>query len=166
MDKIFSFRHWRQLGDSPKNIYLYRRLSNLPATLIPGTFTLESRKKNDSALSAALWTIYRLYRVLCEVYTIWWVNFRLFSNFTHLHVVCRSPGYKWGNAKFLKFWFLSFLSKLLVFCEPKSKKAIHSWKRVNRSHCSLVKSDGHSFVMSNGSDLPLGIKRGKLKTVK
>ena len=166
MDKIFSFRHWRQLGDSPKNIYLYRRLSNLPATLIPGTFTLESRKKNDSALSAAWWTIYRLYRVLCEVYTIWWVNFRLFSNFTHLHVVCRSPGYKWGNAKFLKFWFLSFLSKLLVFCEPKSKKAIHSWKRVNRSHCSLVKSDGHSFVMSNGSDLPLGIKRGKLKTVK
>ena len=53
------------------------------------------------------------------------------------------------------------MSKLLVFCVPKSKKAIHLWKRVNSSHRSVVKSDGHSFLMSNWRDLLLGINKGK-----
>ena len=53
------------------------------------------------------------------------------------------------------------MSKLLVFCVPKSKKAIHLWKRVNSSHHSVVKRDGHSFLMSNWRDLLLGIKKGK-----
>ena len=39
-----------------------------------------------------------------------------------------------------------------------SKGAICSWKRVNRSHCSLKKSNR---AKSNGSILLLGIKRGK-----
>ena len=34
-------------------------------------------------------------------------------------------------------------------------------KKVNRSHRSLVKSGAHSFVMSNKSDLLLGIKKGR-----
>ena len=76
----------------------YRILSNLPSSLISGTFTLESRKKNDSAVSAAWWTIYRPWRISCKVYTIGWVNFWLFSNFIHLHVVY--PGFNYGNAKF------------------------------------------------------------------
>ena len=39
-----------------------------------------------------------------------------------------------------------------------SKGAICSWKRVNRSHCSLKKSNR---AKSNGSILLLGTKRGK-----
>ena len=56
----------------PKNIYLYRIQSKSPSSLIWGHLPLESRKKNDSTLSAAWWTFYRMYRILCKVYTIGW----------------------------------------------------------------------------------------------
>ena len=41
-----------------------------------------------------------------------------------------------GNSLF------GFSSESLVFCERKSKIAIRSWKRVNCSRSSFVKSDG------------------------
>ena len=118
--------------------HICRILSNLPSSFFPSTCTLESRKKNDSPLSAAWWTISRLYRVLCKVYKIEWVNFRLFSNFMHFDVVC--PWYNWENAKYLRFWFKiqdwelahGFLSKLLVFCKRKSEKAFTHEK--SKSH--------------------------------
>ena len=134
-------RATEHLGNNQRiyNSYRILLLSNLPSSLIPSTCTLESRKKNYSPLSAAWWTIYRLYRVLCKVYTIEWVNFRLLSNFMHLHVVC--PGYNWENAKYLRFWFKNqgwefahgFLSKLLVFCKRKSKKAFTHEKSKSRT---------------------------------
>ena len=86
----------------------------------------------------------------------------------HLHVVCSSSRYNWGNAKFLQFFFKNhgwefahqFFEQIASFLWAKEQK-IHLRKRANHSHCYFVKSDGHSFVMRDGSDLLLSIKKGK-----
>ena len=69
----------------------------------------------------------------------------------HLHVVCSSSGYNWGNAKFLaknKSWEFAhrFFEQIAHFLGAKERKSDLLGKRANCSHCSFVKSDGNNLL--------------------
>ena len=63
--------------------------------------------------------------------------FKIMSLLPVLHV----DGTRVGNLLF------GFSSELLVFCMQKIKIAIRSWKRLNRSRRSLVKSNRSKLLM-------------------
>ena len=92
-------------------IYIYRIKSNLPSSLFQGLLPQKAGTRITAQLSAAWGTICWVQRVLCEVYTLGWVYFGLFSNFRQLHVVCGSPRYNTGKCQIL--WLLS---KQLMRC--------------------------------------------------
>ena len=79
------------------------------------------------------------------MYTIGWVNFRLFFKFYAFACCLKFPWVQYGEMpNFFDFGSktrVGISSKSLIFCERKSEKVIHWLERANCSHLSFVKSN-------------------------
>ena len=140
---VCSKQHWRHfrcpLQDnysmvlSPKNMYRSRREGDQLSSLIEPIFALESRNKDDSALSAECTVLYTVHCAVCSVlYTDRKLSVKIYISMN----ICW-----WGGVKFI---FHKIVNDIWFSIHPIKK---YSWTFQYFSNSEIMCTEVHSRVI-------------------